>query len=147
MTLKERFEEKYIPEPNTGCWLWNANAMPSGYGMIWDGGRTKGAHRVSYELYKGEIPEGLHVLHRCDVPGCVNPDHLFLGTHAENMRDRNEKGRAVRGEKHGQAKLTKKDIRDIREDVRSQEVIAVDYGICQAMVSAIKLKKKWAHVE
>lgn len=90
MSLLARFEQKYIPEPNSGCWLW-IGAVRS-YGKtslrptIEDGG-TRNAARVSWKLHRGAIPEGLHVLHKCDVTLCVNPDHLFLGTHLDNMAD------------------------------------------------------------
>jgi hypothetical protein len=101
-TLKERFDEKWIPVPECGCWLWTATATgnPSSgvkYGYISVGGRSRSpqrAHRVSYELYNGEIPEGLIVRHKCDNPLCVNPDHLELGTHADNSRDMVKRGRS-----------------------------------------------------
>lgn len=92
----EAFNERYMPEPNSGCWIWIGNANRDGYGLLT--GSRKGkpyflAHRVSWEMHKGAIPDGLHVLHRCDMPACVNPDHLFLGTHSENMHDMGRKGR------------------------------------------------------
>ena len=91
--LRERFEKKYIAEPNTGCWLWIANLTPNGYAQIRrdspiGGGRGKKlyAHRVSYEMFVGPIPEGLHLDHKCRVRSCVNPDHLEAVTHQENVR-------------------------------------------------------------
>jgi len=95
--LAVRFEQKYITEPNTGCWIWIAALNNRGYGIIGRGARQDGpepAHRISWELAYGPIPEGLHVLHKCDNPPCVNPHHLFLGTHGDNMRDSVIKGRA-----------------------------------------------------
>lgn len=97
-TLKEKFDEKYIPDPNTGCWLWSASLYKDGYGQIVDKESRrspKRAHRVSYELYNGPISDDVLVLHRCDTPACVNPDHLFLGTHNDNMKDKVKKGRNV----------------------------------------------------
>ncbi len=100
-TLEDRFNEKWTPEPFSGCWLWTAGVMVGGYGQIFirslDDGRKKfdGAHRVSWRLFKGEIPEGMFVCHRCDTQSCVNPDHLFLGTAADNTRDSIQKGRFV----------------------------------------------------
>lgn len=91
-TLEERFHDKYIPEPNSGCWLWIANANRTGYGCLSDS-KQRLAHRISWEIHRGPIPEGLYVLHKCDVPICVNPEHLFLGTHQDNMDDMVRKGR------------------------------------------------------
>lgn len=88
------FHGKYIPEPNSGCWLWTAGVGIGGYGRLWCGaGLTRYAHRFSYELAFGPVPSGMFVCHRCDTPACVNPDHLFLGTHRDNMRDMQQKGR------------------------------------------------------
>ena len=103
--LQERFDAKYVPEPNSGCWLWSAAVTPSGgakgkppkafYGTILVGRRGTLAHRVSYQLHCGHIPSGMSVLHTCDVPLCVNPEHLFLGTQTDNMRDCVAKGRKI----------------------------------------------------
>jgi hypothetical protein len=100
-SLQKRFDAKYVPEPNTGCWLWTASCLPSGYGEIKIDGKVMRAHRASYELHHGPIPVGLCVLHKCDTPPCVNPAHLFLGTH-HDMRDMPSKGRrlAARGDSH-----------------------------------------------
>lgn len=98
--LFERFNEKWIPEPNSGCWLWTASTNPiSGYGVIGvSSEKTKPAHRVSWELYRGPIPAGVGhhgtcVLHKCDNRACVNPDHLFLGSNKDNVHDCMRKGR------------------------------------------------------
>ena len=95
--LADRFHEKYVVVPFSGCWLWTASTMSrGGYGkMTVEQGEQQctGAHRVSWMLHKGEIPKGMWVLHRCDVPACVNPDHLFLGDVVDNNRDAIEKGR------------------------------------------------------
>lgn len=97
-TLEQRFMNKVVPEPNSGCWLWFGAVDRKGYGQIRMPGRAgeakhETAPRVSWKLSGRDIPSGLHVLHRCDTPGCVNPSHLFLGTHVDNMRDRDAKGR------------------------------------------------------
>lgn len=93
--LRERFEERIQPEPMSGCHLWTGSTNKC-YGVVGKGGRSGGmfqAHRLSWEFSNGPIPDGLHVLHKCDTPACVNPDHLFLGTNGDNIRDAIAKGR------------------------------------------------------
>lgn len=93
-TVQQRFEDKFVPDPNSGCWLWTASVGGGGYGKFGGKGRTpQDAHRASWQMYRGEIPAGLMVLHRCDVRCCVNPNHLFLGTAKENTHDMMAKGR------------------------------------------------------
>lgn len=104
MKLVERFEKYIAHEPNTGCWLWTGAMTKSGYGRFIvsiPGSKaiTKRAHRVSFELYKNKIPNGMFVLHKCDIPACVNPDHLFLGTHTDNIRDSVKKKRNFNSKK------------------------------------------------
>lgn len=100
-TTRERFEEKYATDPSTGCWVWTGSkTLSGGYGQLSVGGVPMRAHRFSYELHNGPIPEGLMVCHRCDVPSCVNWEHLFLGTHADNMYDRGKKRRTACGDRH-----------------------------------------------
>jgi hypothetical protein len=92
---KLRFDQKWTPVPITGCWLWTGGTTAAGYGFF-DFQDEIHAHRASYAMHIGPVPEGLHVLHRCDVRQCVNPNHLFLGTQVDNMKDMAAKGRAQR---------------------------------------------------
>lgn len=91
--LKIRFLDKVVPEPNTGCWLWIGCTNKDGYGRFMMNNKVCNAHRVSYEIFLGSI-NNYQVLHKCDTPSCVNPQHLFLGTHADNMIDKTIKGRS-----------------------------------------------------
>lgn len=141
-SVRERFERHYIPEPNSGCWLWIGCCDHVGYGhfKMGTGCSPSKAHRVVWELYCGPIPRGLCVLHKCDMPPCVNPEHLFLGTHADNAADRGRKHREFHpaGELHPMRKIDLAAARSIRFDTRNQYVIAAEYGISQGHVSAIK---------
>lgn len=145
-SLEQRLEEKYIPEPNTGCWLWEGSAGPKNYGVMRIDGKAQRAHRVSYSLYFGKIPEGKQVLHRCDTPCCVNPEHLFLGTNADNMADRDAKCRMAKGERHGMAKITERQARAIYTESGTYKEIGSRYGISGDAVGLIKRRKKWVHI-
>ena len=153
-TLQERFDNKYTPEPNSGCWLWTAAIRTDGYGIMNVHGKCTAAHRVSYRLHnglipKGEGPHGTCVLHHCDNPICVNPDHLFLGRNKDNVDDRERKGRNItfQGEQHWKARLTASDVRAIRNDFRTCIEVGKDYGIQFAQVSAIRRRTAWSHIE
>lgn len=131
------------------CWPWQGSffkdprtKLPS-YGKFNQGS----AHRKAWELSYGLIQDGMYVLHRCDNKACVRPDHLFLGTQADNMKDRDQKGRAAHGERHPQAKLQTFQIIQIRKDEREQRVIAAEYGVAPSLVNAIKQKKIWRHIQ
>ena len=141
-----RFDAKWTPEPFSGCHLWFGGNNPAGYGRFAIKKIMHHAHRVSWMLHRGEIPQGMCVCHSCDTPSCVNPDHLFLGTYKDNERDKRNKGRQIVGEKHYAHKLTEDDVRNIREDLRTQTVIAAEYGVRQCLISAIKRRKTWRHI-
>lgn len=139
------------PQPN-GCWLWRGTIDRRGYGQLRLGRlKLRKAHRLSWEDARGPIPPGMHVCHRCDTPACVNPDHLFLGTHADNMADMVAKGRAkgggaAKGAANRMAKLTEEQALAVRADTRSQRVIAEAFGISQSNVYAIRAGIAWTHL-
>jgi hypothetical protein len=124
MTLMDKFEARYIPVTESGCWLWIGRTGHFGYGIMPLGARGKraSAHRVSWELFRGQIPPGMNVCHHCDVPCCVNPLHLFLGTQKDNLQDCGRKGRTAaqiypgirRGVKNGNVRLTLEQVDYIR---------------------------------
>ena len=148
-TIQERFEDKY--RESEGCWEWIAGKLPNGYGQFWIAGREQLAHRVAYGLYVNEIPAGLCVCHRCDNPGCVNPAHLFLGTLADNSRDRENKGRGAdrSGEKSGTAKLTKEQVVEIRtmySEGATQNDIAKEFGVSRPTISHIVCRLAWSKI-
>lgn len=111
--VKQRFDA--LTEKTDSCWHWKGTKCPQGYGHISYKGRPTGAHRVSYLLHRGDFPRHLQVLHTCNNTSCVNPDHLFIGTQKDNMEDRKAKGRTLFGERNQLAKLTKYQVRRIRE--------------------------------
>ncbi len=125
------------------CWLFCGHES-HGYGRFHISRRaTMPAHRFSWELKHGPIRDGLCVLHKCDVPLCVNPDHLFLGTRRENSADMKRKARCRHGEHHYAAKLNNKIVRDIRSSTLKQAELSAKYGISQGAVSMIRNRKTW----
>lgn len=143
-----------IPEPNTGCWLYTGALDRRGYGRIRNGPGSASMlpHRLMYELVTGVKPEGLEVCHRCDNPPCCNPDHLFAGTHAENMKDSARKNRTRRGErvKASRAKLSVSDVVAIRAALRggtSRTALAATYGVTRPAIRAIHLNHSWRYLE
>jgi hypothetical protein len=132
------------------CWLWTGVVDRDGYGIYRMRGHQSRAHRFSWVFANGAIPPGLWVLHKCDNPSCVRPDHLFLGTHRDNMDDMIAKGRTRMGEGMTHAKLTGRDVRDIRSRYaagETQESIARAFNIDRSNVSIITLRKGWRHIQ
>lgn len=169
IAMQRMIESKSVPVPESGCWLWLAYVDPEGYGRAT--GAQRFAHRASYAAFIGPIPAGLHVCHKCDTPSCVNPAHLFVGTNADNMRDKAAKGRArigpawrqkmseatkaaraagrlrsLRGEECTGAKLTEAGVLEIRASSDSHKNLAAKYGVDPSLIYQVKHRKAWAHV-
>lgn len=144
--LLEKLLNRSMPEPNSGCLLWLKNVNDKGYGRFATGGKRAMAHRLIWALVHGPIQGGLLVCHRCDVPSCINVDHLFLGTTADNIRDKVSKRRHRFGERHRFAKLSDEQARAICADTRGYRLIAAEYGIGVATISAIRTGRSWSHL-
>lgn len=151
--VEDRFWPYVIKPEGGGCWVWVGAKNDYGYGVLRGGngdGLSVRAHRFSYELHLGTIPAGMKVLHRCDTPACVNPDHLFLGTHADNSKDKVSKGRHAVGERFPHAKLTAALVLEIR-DLFSQGVpkteLADRYGVGVNAISRVVTRQTWKHVK
>lgn len=141
----KRFWEK-VKKTST-CWLWTGRTDKDGYGLSGIGR----AHRVSFEIVNGPLPKGKNPLHRCHNPPCVNPDHLYAGTHADNMNDRQNMGHYDRGEKHPMAIITEDVVREIRSVYIPRKngglkVIATQYSVAPTTVHAIVTRKIWKHI-
>ena len=162
--LAKRLEQKTIPEPMSGCWLWTgalisgSRAKSSRPALRLTHGRWQSskwnATRIAYFVEYGLFDDALHVCHHCDNELCVNPRHLFLGTQLDNIRDRHNKGRTVLpwllpGQRHPNAKLTDADVRTICQLLRlgvTQRAIAKQFAIQQGSISAIARGKTWRHI-
>lgn len=151
-SMLERFEDKYIPEPNSGCWLWLGMVSSGGYGRVWDDslGRNNTATHVAWRLYLDKtVPVGLCLCHKCDIRCCVNPDHLFVGTYKDNFDDMVSKGRFIhaRGERIGGVKLSERIVRSVLLDPRPNTHIARELGVASSTIDRIKRGDSWTHVE
>ena len=124
------------------CWEWTGSKCSKGYGNAWINGSYIGAHRASWEMTNGSIDKGFHVLHKCDNPACVNPDHLFSGTNADNVADKLKKGRQQSKLNADQVKVIKRNIGSV-----SQAKLAEWFGVDQSLISRIKSGQLWSRVE
>lgn len=145
--------EKYIRDrcavstDGDACWVWQRSKSSTGYGLAcWDGKQIK-AHRLSYQTFRGEIGD-MHVLHTCHNPSCVNPQHLRLGTHAENMQEKAAAGRAYRmnGAANHNAKLDEAIVRTIRNSPKTGGQLAKEIGVSRTLVNMVRRNEIWSHV-
>ena len=168
LTIAERLMDNCCPEPNTGCWLWTAGVSGQAYGSVSINGKDYRAHRLSYETWIGPIQAGLCDCHKCDTPLCINPDHLFLGTPADNNADRDRKGRhkpsgvkgdlhwahrrpdlRATGERHGMSILDETTVRAIRRRLATGEhlaAIASTFRVGISTIVDIKKGRTWTGV-
>jgi hypothetical protein len=144
--FRDRVLKLSIPEPNSGCWLWLGRCNPKGYGMMWHKRKSFLAHRVSYRVFVGAIPPAdtvwgwAHILHKCDNPTCINPDHLFAGDAQDNTDDMYHKGRDhhANGLDHGMVKLTDAIAREIHLSSEPPSVLAARYGVHESHARKIR---------
>lgn len=150
-TLAACIMSRSIPEPNTGCWLWLGAANGQGYGNMTVDGKHIRSHRASWLAYHGPIPARGHVLHRCDQPSCVNPDHLFIGTASDNMLDMYAKGRhkkvSLTGATHPASKLTEADALYILSTPKHTRGLAQKFGVSNSRISSVRKGITWKHLQ
>lgn len=150
---KDAIQAKFMRRVDTcgSCWIWNGSRNKrTGYGHFCHGQMNDLAHRVMYMLWFGEIPDGLVVRHSCDNPSCVKPDHLKIGTQAENVSDMVERGRSTRGEKNPMARMTEDMVREARILCKvfgvSHEKLARRFGVARRTVSSAVNGTNWGHI-
>lgn len=157
MDTLHRFLAKTSSVKTMGCWEWIGGKYSNGYGGFRFNSKFQRAHRVAYQLFIGPISDGLCVLHHCDNPGCVRPDHLYMGTHQDNMNDKKERGKVAkggrpgaRGEHNALSKLTEAQVREIRleyqEGTISQRKLGVKFGVARSTIRDIVRQRNWKYV-
>ncbi len=163
LPIRTRLEDQMMPIPESGCWVWVGGVNPQGYGGIKWKQKTYRVHRLSWEIFRGSIPKNLHVLHRCDITACFNPDHLFLGTDLDNSQDMIRKGRNKqqkglrngaytkpesrrRGEMNGSAKLTATEVLAIRSSKKRPADLVREFKVSFPTIVRILTRKNWKHI-
>lgn len=144
-TPMQRFNESVTRDGDGGCWLWRGGLERKGYGFF-HLGRKISTHRASWILHNGPIPDGMWVLHKCDVRACVNPAHLYLGTVAENARDMVSRARTAVGTRNGSAKLTPEAVLAIRASNKKTGTLARMYGVDWNVIDKILTRTNWKHI-
>ena len=140
--VTSHIDGKYTPEPNSGCWLWTYHTNSKGYGVVKVNKKDCKAHRISFQEFVGDIPDGAIVMHTCDNPSCVNPRHLRIGTYSDNTRDMYLKNRFPL------QKINAEVANKIYEDCKlmKQKDVAEKYGVGFRTVSAIATGKTWSYI-
>ena len=141
-SLQDRFFSRFVKLTN-GCWQWRSHTDKDGYGVLPGAHQNTRAHRLSYEIHNGAIPEGMIVCHHCDNPGCVNPDHLFVGTQKDNAQDALRKGRHYVGEKNGRSKLTEENIKEILTSELNGQQLADKFGVTRSTINNVRRGDTW----
>lgn len=140
---QQRFEDKFEEGQPDECWLWQASTMTSGHGYF----DQTSAHRIAYELEHGEVPDDAHVLHKCGTRHCVNPRHLYVGSHDDNMQDRLDDGNYARGEAATRGKLTVDEVRQIRSADATYGELADQYDVSKRTINDIVNHNTWTHID
>lgn len=139
------FSLRYEPVTESGCWIWSG-ATRKAYGVVKIQGKYLAAHRISWELHNGPIPDTFHVLHRCDVPCCVNPCHLFIGKNRENVTDKVTKNRQAKGLALPQTKLTEEQVRYILKSNSTNKQLGDKFNVGRGAIYKIRAGENWKHL-
>jgi hypothetical protein len=141
-TLEQRFFSRFAKLEN-GCWQWRSHTDKDGYGVLPGDSKNTRAHRLSYEIHNGPIPNEMVVCHKCDNPGCVNPNHLFVGTIKDNAQDALKKSRHYVGEKNGRSKLTEENVKEILHSSLNGQQLADKFGVTRSTVNCVRRGDTW----